>query len=245
MEQHSSQDPWGWLSIFSYGSRAFHASGGEPKCTQRWHNKKLTKWQGKAKKSGEIGRQHHKTTACPNSAGLLSVCVSSCPCFLVSWLRAAKALGQREIKARSRHASQSGCISPWWLSFGLGIFYWYIVIFYKYFFFFVICSFELTDFLLKARWKWPLGEWGAGGQLGEGMYAGGGNCADTRRKVHRGQWSPLLKAFQKIWLPLLWEMFACTFLSRFLLLFILHLLPLFVLRGHKSLLWPFLQISAL
>lgn len=84
MEQHSSQDPWGWLSIFSSGSRAFHASGGEPKWTQRWHNKKLTKRQVKAKRSGDIGREHNKTTTCPNSAGLLLLRISSPHVFLLT-----------------------------------------------------------------------------------------------------------------------------------------------------------------
>jgi len=38
----------------------------------------------KSKKSGEVGRQSNKTTACPNSAGLLSLCNSSPRVFLLT-----------------------------------------------------------------------------------------------------------------------------------------------------------------
>lgn len=37
-----------------------------------------------------------------------------------------------------------------------------------------------------------------GGELGESMYAEGGNCGDTNTEVHLGQKLPLLKAFQKL-----------------------------------------------
>lgn len=188
MEQHSSQDPWGWLSIFSYASRAFHASREEPECMQRGPNKKLTKRQGKAKKSGEAGRQHNKTITCPNSSGLLSMFISSPWVFLLtdSELQRRLASGKLNpgaaVEGNLAASHQDDSALDWE---GFTDMLWYYKDFF--FFFFVICCLELTVFSLKLRWKLALGEWSVRRQLREGMYSEGGNYVDTNREVYLGQ----------------------------------------------------------
>lgn len=134
MEQHSSRDPWGWLSIFSSGSRAFHASGGEPKWTQRWHSKEITKRQVKGRRSGYVGREHNKTITCPNSAGLLFECISSLHVFLLtdSELQGHRANGKLSPEAKMEAV---------WLYLSMVTQLWTGNSFF-------ICNFELTDALL-------------------------------------------------------------------------------------------------
>jgi len=51
----------------------------------------------------------------------------------------------------------------------------------------IICFFGLTDIFAENEVKLATWEMGCGMQLGEDMFAGGGNYADTNRDMHLGQ----------------------------------------------------------
>lgn len=242
MEQHSSQDPWGWLSIFSCGSRAFHASGGEPKCMQRWHNKKLTKRQGKAKKSRAAGRQRHKTAACPNWAGLLSVRISSPSVFsltdseLQRHLANGKLSPGAEMEA-SLAASRHGDSALDWEYFTDTLSY-FINIFF--------CHLLFWTNWLFAENEVTVATWG----LGCGRATWRRHVCRWRKLCGRSQKGasravkPTAKSLSENLASFPLGNVCLHFSQQVAALFTLHLLPLFVLRGRKSLFWPFLQVSA-